>query len=1172
MARRRKTEERQPRRKNRFKQRLIVFLLLVVGTVGALPTIISHSPLRDTLLNWQMPPGGWCVQSEQGAFSWTGAQSLSNVAIIAPDGNPLLTAESLTIERSLAALALQSRILGTTRVVRPVAFVTTRSDGSNVEDFLSAVRKRKESLPGETVDSTKSIAAKITLQAEIEDGRVQGYDAVSETKWQVEEANLSAALSAERGLTAAEGSANVRYADDRTGRVKFRVQDADDNQQQLDLLAEGLLLSPLKPFLTRTVGECQLAGTAALDAHALWNPKSEGPLSLTTWGRAECDGLAFSGEVLQGDRLECNRLEIPWKGSFAHGELGINELKLKCDWADVAAQGSLALEELKALSLTNLPHREMKFSGKVSLARLAQMLPHAMQVREGVRIDAGEVEFNANSGLREGAFSWSTEVSLANLAGQDSSRPIRWEDPVQIAAQWKDSPAGPRLDRFTLTAPSTAATVVSTDDRMHGDFQIDLEQLVEKLGQFVDLQGLECRGYARGNFQYTTTSDTQFEALADVKLSELVVTRGERLLWEEPQLVVDLRAAGRAEHMLPKSLSTSSMSLHGDRDELAVTLLEAVDLKSVANWQVKIEGNGPVDSWAGRLRPWMQGIPDEISGQAKLQAKLTVAEKEMALSEMVGSIEGLHIRKGEMAVDDPQVNFSGDCLWNAEAHRLHSREFQLAGSIVAFRSRDVRVDLEESQSTSQKPLPVVTGEIAYRTDLERLASAAGLVGGREATWPRGTAAGVLRLATNSEQILADFSLDGEAIALVKSASSRSTTKQQPIIVWSEPKLRTTGKAVYNIAREQIALEKFSIDGQTVQVTGKATWDKPTEGGEIVVQGSTQYDPASLDQLIVNYAGPAVRVQGDRVVRFEARGRLPSQSESDHWSQLWQATAEGGWSSASVFGLPIGTGKLQGSLGAGQLVIAPFDLAMGEGRFMASPRVVLDPTPQQMFLPAGPMFTNVQISPAVSEQMLKYVAPILAGATRVDGKFSVDLAETKIPLDDPKLTHTAGKLAVHELTVLPGPMVADLTTTIQQLQALKKGKDLLQGGIAPKPARLLSMHDQQIEFQVVEGRVYHRNLVFTIDDVPVRSQGSVGFDQSLALVIDIPIQDRWIDGEDALKGLAGQSLQVPIYGTFEKPRVDQQAMANLTKQLLRDTARQAIGGEINRQLEKLFKQR
>jgi translocation and assembly module TamB len=202
-------------------------------------------------------------------------------------------------------------------------------------------------------------------------------------------------------------------------------------------------------------------------------------------------------------------------------------------------------------------------------------------------------------------------------------------------------------------------------------------------------------------------------------------------------------------------------------------------------------------------------------------------------------------------------------------------------------------------------------------------------------------------------------------------------------------------------------------------------------------------------------------------------------------------------------------------------------------------------------------------------MLKYVAPILAGATRVDGKFSIDLAETQIPLGDAKKLSTEGRLSVHQLTVFPGPLIADVVRLIQQIQSLKDPESLLGATTAPKQAKLMAMNDQQIDFKVIESRVYHRNLQFVIDDVPITSQGSVGFDQTLALELSIPIQDRWIDGEDALRGLAGQSLKIPIQGTFQNPRIDERAIADITKQIIRNTARDAIGGEINRQIEKLF---
>jgi translocation and assembly module TamB len=347
------------------------------------------------------------------------------------------------------------------------------------------------------------------------------------------------------------------------------------------------------------------------------------------------------------------------------------------------------------------------------------------------------------------------------------------------------------------------------------------------------------------------------------------------------------------------------------------------------------------------------------------------------------------------------------------------------------------------------------------------------------------------------------------------------------------------------------------------------WDKPLSEGTIRVNGALQYDPTTLARLIAGYTGPGVIIEGDRVVRFDARGAWPLPTTATHWSRAWQAKAEAGWTKAAVFGLPVSAGKLQSQLAEGKLQTTPLDLTVGDGKLTTNPTVFFDPAPQRIVIPAGSLISNVEISPAVSEQMLKYVAPVLAGATRVDGKFSIDLAETQIPLGDAKKLSTEGRLSVHQLTVLPGPLIADVVRLVQQIQSLKDPQNLLSTATAPKQATLMAMNDQQIDFKVIESRVYHRNLQFVVDDVPITSQGSVGFDQTLALELTIPIQDRWIDGEDALRGLAGQSLKIPIQGTFQNPRIDERAVADITKQILRNTARDAIGGEINRQLEKLF---
>ena len=179
---------------------------------------------------------------------------------------------------------------------------------------------------------------------------------------------------------------------------------------------------------------------------------------------------------------------------------------------------------------------------------------------------------------------------------------------------------------------------------------------------------------------------------------------------------------------------------------------------------------------------------------------------------------------------------------------------------------------------------------------------------------------------------------------------------------------------------------------------------------------------------------------------------------------------------------------------GQIQFNPLDLAVGQGRLTAQPRVLLDPPPGQLQLAAGPLVSNVAVSAEVSDAMLKYAAPILASATRISGTFSLITDGVQLPLGDPKQMRTSGRLTMHQLSILPGPGLAGVVTLIQRLEQISRGRDNLLGALAGQPAQSvkgISMNERTIDVQVVDGRVYHRNLEFLIDDVPVSSYGSVG---------------------------------------------------------------------------------
>ena len=166
-----------------------------------------------------------------------------------------------------------------------------------------------------------------------------------------------------------------------------------------------------------------------------------------------------------------------------------------------------------------------------------------------------------------------------------------------------------------------------------------------------------------------------------------------------------------------------------------------------------------------------------------------------------------------------------------------------------------------------------------------------------------------------------------------------------------------------------------------------------------------------------------------------------------------------------------------------------------------------------------MLTNVKISPEVSEAMLKYIAPVLAGATQSEGQFSLQLDGARVPLLDTKKTDASGQLTVHSVRVVPGPMAKQWVDLGQQIQSLVKRTD----AAAADPSRqvtLLTVQDQQVNFSVADGRVYHQGMEFQIGDLTCHSDGSVGLDETVAITLRMAIPDKWVEGQPLLVGFQG----------------------------------------------------
>ncbi len=206
-----------------------------------------------------------------------------------------------------------------------------------------------------------------------------------------------------------------------------------------------------------------------------------------------------------------------------------------------------------------------------------------------------------------------------------------------------------------------------------------------------------------------------------------------------------------------------------------------------------------------------------------------------------------------------------------------------------------------------------------------------------------------------------------------------------------------------------------------------------------------------------------------------------------------------------------------------------------------------------------LIDHFQMSPSLCDAGLKYVTPILARTTWVQGEASLEFDECYIDLEDASRSRMVGRLTIHDVTSgLKNPIVYQITNLIARL--LK--------GEMPTSIRLAE--ESVVEFELKDGRVSHTGLAFGLPEISeellIHTHGSVGLDESLDLVVEIPLPFHLIREGPLAAALGKQTLRLPIRGTLAEPQLqfpgDGQLIRDMLGGLLGDSAEDAESGEMD----------
>ena len=1190
--------ERAPTRRQRVRRRrfplLLVLVLVLAGLVLFAPQLATQTAMKDRLIQWVLPPGAAQVQVQQASASWWSPVTLRNVEVFDVDGQPMISVEQIITEKRLIDLATNYRALGTIHASHPRLNLVVTKQGSNLQRALATFQP--ESKPATASATTSS---PVSLGLEITGGHIDVIDQVSGSQSTAANVDLSLFVPA-----ANESELVVKLTADttqghRAGSLQAEVRwqpppeltASDLGVGQVVLKSDRFPLPILTPLLSRTVPDLRLDGQMDTELTCSWANQAEGPALQAAGSLGIANGIFAMASLLGNDELKSQHAAAQIEASISHSQVDIRRLQTDSEFGQLVVTGSAPLSELVAEDVfaqlaSSSSRHELQAEGQVNLAQLARALPETLRLRQGTNITEGTLDVNASSRNPGGARQLSAVVKASTLEGVANGQPIRWDRPVELNLVAK--PVGQKWLIERLEATAQFLRVLASGDATNGQFQAtgDLDLMLSELRKFSDVGDLQLAGSFESDGNWQTNAGGQVAGNATANVQRFTMSYAGMQPWHENQMNLKGAFEGQVREHAIQQISTASAELVSGGDQLQVVLTQPVAQPSLeSQWPARAALRGNIETWLARLQPWITLGEWNIAGAIDASATGIASTTEISLEPIEANLTDVRAVSGNQVVVDPQVKVSGTARWSQAEKRVTIPSATVSSSTLAMRGQDIDVSLAPESFRA-------TGTTSFRTDLQRLWSWVADPQQPSTTVPQGLATGTVQLSTTGNQVR--FSGDAKVTDLVVNSWSPASQSSPGAWnrSWHEAQLTVNAHGTFDQPVDLLHLEKLDVISEAVQLAAKGKIEKLATAPYADLSGQLQYDWQRMLDKIREQVGPQVQIAGQHRQPFVVRGPLTSGAVAARNPAFpgqpprmikptvppeLTAQVALAWDQANMYGITVGPQEIKARLEQGTIFTEPISLALrsngGSGTPQSAsvtmaPRVELNSQPMMLLLDQTTAAENIELTPELCSHWLKYIAPLVAGTATASGSLSANLAGARIPLTNPVAADIAGQVTIHQAKVSPGPMAQQLLSISQQVGSIVQ-KNPSKLAFLEADKTWLDIQQQQVEFQMGGGRVYHRNLEFHLGEATVQSHGWVGLDQTIALEANIPILDKWIGDEKLLAGMRGKSVQIPIRGTFSRPQLDQRALANISQQLIGSTAEQFIQGELQKGLQKLL---
>lgn len=1130
---------------------LAAALLLLVLLV---PTILTQTSVREYLLAKLIPADTAIVSMKSMSVGWFAPLEIEGLRVLDAQGLPLFEAERIAGDRSIIDFAKDYTEVGSIVVTAPVVHLSLRPDGSNFEDTIAK-------LAGEQNESTTS--SSVAVQLKIVDARIIATEAGTKATWQIEQLNAEVKLpkpAEEDWQVSANGQLDGQpfslESETPLGLATEAWPLGPTGSLALEL--DALSLAPLRYAALRAgLPIEQISGVLSLNVAINWLPDDVSAIpKLAATAEVRTENLQLvSTELLGRDVLRLANGRFRTKAQVAKDQLTLEQCDLESDFGRAALTTTASLSKLMdpAAMVEAIRQQQLNTSGQVDVAALARALPNTLKIRDDVQIASGRVTWSMQSQVASlTPTRWTGSLQTEDVQILRSGRPIDWKFPLEVNFSAID---GAEIEIENVTARSDFFALAGKGKLRSGSLQAqaDLERLFYELGQVIDINDIYVRGGMQSFVQWSETQPNQLKLDARTELAQFVMTQNERVVCQEDKLTTVAVATATLDGQNIISVDDGRLDVVSAGDFFAAELQKPVvnPIDAQATWPVVCRLKGDLATWFARVKPFGLGLEWQVGGEIDVTTQVSANQGGVAVQSFVADVRNLAAASDGILVTEPivQVKTVGTVDLNTFACRFPSTT--VSSQSFALSANEVSVDME--------PHFVVAGDIGYRADIARLMA---YMPSEQTAAPRqqisGDASG--RLQLQARQQITNFQLSGA----VDDLQVKQLGLPEPL--WQEPKLTINATGAYDALQDQLQLSGAQIVGKVLSLVAQGSASQLSSEPAIDVSGEYGYDLEGLTAIFGDTLGPDIQLTGNQRQQFVVRGPLfpATASAKNRVSNDLVARIGAGWDSANVYNTQLGLAQVDANLANGVLHITPLKISVGEGRLQIAPTLHVNTEPLWMTIEPQTVADQIRITPEMTSNWMKYVAPLLADATNAEGTFSVSLAKAEIPLMQPMDGRIDGEFVIHGGALGPGPLATQFIELASQIKRLV-GKG--ESKVMNSTKTWVELAEQHVAFQVAENRVYHEGFQMIIDGVLIRTRGSVGMlDESISVMAEVPIMDEWIDGTPALAGLKGQVISVPVGGTTSNPKLDQRALAQVSTQLARSAATGFIQEKLGTKLQ------